>query len=263
MKLSLTAAAVAFAIACITAPATAQDWPGGARGAVVLTYDDAMLSQLDTAIPALDARGLRATFFLSNVRQADLPRWRAAAAEGHELANHTLFHACAAATFPADPRYTTEAYTVGEMLREIEQANVLLAAIDGRDRHGMATPCGQSTAGGADYLEALRAAGLVTYVRGVSADPADLSADVATMDRMHVPAKAFDGDPTGAELIAWVRQVIDGGGMAVLLFHGVGGEHLPVSAEAHAELLDWLAAHRDEVWTTTLQDAFDRADGRP
>lgn len=127
----------------------------------------------------------------------------------------------------------------------------------------MATPCGQSTAGGVDYLEALRSTGLVTYVRGVSADPADLATNVATMDRMHVPAKAFDADATGAELIAWVRQAVDGGGMAVLLFHGVGGEHLPVSAQALTELLDWLAAHRDEVWTTTLQDAFDRAEARP
>lgn len=249
----------ALAVACLATPAMAQDWPGGARGAVVLTYDDAMPSQLTTAIPALDARGLKGTFFLSNVKPADVPRWRAVAAEGHELANHTLFHPCAAATFPADPRYTTEAYTVGEMLREIEQANTLLTALDGRDRHGMATPCGQSTAGGVDYLESLRAAGLVTYVRGVSAEPADLAVDVSAMDPMHVPAKAFDADVTGAEMIAWVRQTIDGGGMAVLLFHGVGGEHLPVPAEAHAELLDWLVAHRAEVWTTTLQEAMDRA----
>jgi len=36
-------------------------------------------------------------------------------------------------------------------------------------------------------------------------------------------------------------MAVEGGGLTVLLFHGVGGEHLPVSAEAHAELLDWLA----------------------
>ena len=258
MKSSLISL-MALAVACVAAPVMAQAWPGGARGAVALTYDDAMPSQLNNAVPALEARGLKGTFFLSNVRAADVPRWRAVAAQGHELANHTLFHPCAAATFPADPRFTTEAYSVGEMLREIDQANVLLTAIDGRQRHGMATPCGQSTAGGVDYLEALRAAGLVTYVRGVMADPADLSADVAAMDRMHVPARGFDADVTGAELIAWVQQAIDGGGMAVLLFHGVGGEHLPVSDAAHIELLDWLAAHRAQVWTAPLQEVLDRA----
>lgn len=248
-----------FLALAATGPAMANDWPGGARAAVVLTYDDAMPSQLAIALPALDARGLKATFFLSNLRQADVPHWRAAAASGHELGNHTLFHACAAATFPADARYTTEAYTPSEMLREIEQANVLLTAIDGRGRHGMATPCGQSSAGGVDYLEALRASGLVTYVRGVSVETGDLSADVSAMDPMRVPAKAFDETVTGAELIAWVQQAVEGGGLTVLLFHGVGGEHLPVSADAHAELLDWLAAHRDLVWTTTLQDALAHA----
>lgn len=261
---SLALISLAFAsLLAAAGPAAANDWPGGARAAVVLTYDDAMESQLAVAVPALDARGLKATFFLSNVRQADLPRWRAVAAGGHELANHSLFHACAAATFPADPRYTTEAYTVGEMLREIEQANVLLTAIDGRERHGMATPCGQSAAGGVDYLEALRTAGLVTYVRGVFVQPEELRAEVASMDRMRIPARGFDADVTGAELIAWVQQAVDGGGMAVLLFHGVAGEHLPVSAEAHTELLDWLAAHRDTVWTTTLQEALDHAGARP
>lgn len=264
MKLSFLSGVLAFAAVLVGAgAATANDWPGGARAAVVLTYDDAMASQLETAIPALDARGLKATFFLSNVRQGDLPRWRAAAGEGHELGNHTLFHACAAATFEADPRYVTEAYTVASLLREIEQANVMLAAIDGRERHGMATPCGQSTAGGVDYLEALRASGLVTYVRGVSVETSDLGAEVAALDRMHIPAKAFDADVTGAQLIAWVEQAVEGGGLTVLLFHGVGGEHLPVSAQAHAELLDWLAAHRDRVWTTTLQDALDHAAAQP
>ncbi|RZJ32542.1 MAG: polysaccharide deacetylase [Brevundimonas sp.] len=259
VKLATLTAAISCALSLCAGPAMANDWPGGARAAVVLTYDDAMPSQLETAIPALDAHGLKATFFLSNLRQADLPRWRAVAGEGHELANHTLFHACTAATFEADPRYVTEAYTIGSLLREIEQANVLLTAIDGRDRHGFATPCGQSTAGGLDYLEALRTSGLVTYVRGVSVEDADLGAEVAAVDRMRIPAKAFDADVTGAELIDWVRKAVDGGGLTVLLFHGVGGEHLPVSAEAHAELLDWLAAHRDLVWTTTLQDALDHA----
>jgi len=255
---------LAFAsLLSVSGPAAANDWPGGAKAAVVLTYDDAMESQLAVAVPELDARGLRATFFLSNVKQADLPRWRAVAAEGHELGNHSLFHACAAATFPADPRYTTEAYTVGEMLREIEQANVLLTAIDGRERHGMATPCGQSTAGGVDYLEALRAANLVTYVRGVFVQPEELGAEVAGMDRMRIPARGFDADATGADLIAYVQQAVDGGGMAVLLFHGVAGEHMPVSAQAHTELLDWLAAHKDLVWTTTLQEALDHAAPRP
>lgn len=255
--------ALGLGLTLFASAASATDWPEQTRAVVVLTYDDAAPSQLDNAVPALEAAGLRGTFFLSGFKPADVPRWRAVAAAGHELGNHTIFHPCSAASFPADPRFTSEAYTPASMLKEIEQQNTLLTALDGRDRHGMATPCGQSLAGGVDYLEALRAANLVTYVRGVFAGPAELAADVSTMDPMHVPARGFDENVTGAELIAHAEQALAGGGMAVFLFHGVGGDHLQVSLEAHAELVAWLAAHRDEVWTTTLQEAMDWAKAHP
>ncbi len=255
--------AIALSLACGVSTASATQWPNGAKAAVVLTYDDALGSQLDHAIPALDAAGFKATFFLSGVKQVDIPRWRAAAAEGHELGNHTLFHPCAAANFPADPRFTAEAYTPASMLREIEQQNVLLAALDGRPRHGFATPCGQSQAGGVDYLEALRAANLVTYVRGVVVTPEDLRADVARIDPMHVPARGFPEGVTGAELIDFARQAQAGGGMAVFLFHGVGGDYLQVSDAAHDQLIDWLKTRPGDVWVTTLQNALDWARSHP
>ncbi|RZJ97765.1 MAG: polysaccharide deacetylase [Brevundimonas sp.] len=243
-------------------PAQATEWPNGARAAVVLTYDDAATSQLDHAVPALDAAGFKGTFFLSAPKPADVERWRAVAAEGHELGNHTIFHPCSAASFPAPARYTSEAYTIDEMLKEIEQMNVTLTALDGRPTHGMATPCGQSVAGGVDYLEALRAASLVTYVRGVNVTPADLRADVGTMDPMHVPARGFPVGVTGPQLIELAQGAVEGGGMAVYLFHGVGGDHLQVTLEAHQALIDWLKANPD-VWVTTLQGAMDWAKAHP
>lgn len=75
--------------------------PGGARssafpgGVVSVTYDDGFDSHLDLAIPALNARGLRGTFYLTleNVR-ARAAEWQQIAARGHELANHTVTHPC-------------------------------------------------------------------------------------------------------------------------------------------------------------------------
>ncbi|TFI57361.1 polysaccharide deacetylase [Sphingomonas parva] len=256
----LAAAAWLLGLA-VTAQAT--EWPNGAKAAVVLSYDDALTSQLDHALPLLDAAGFKASFFLANVKEADVPRWRAAAAAGHELGNHTIFHACSAASFPADPRYTSEAYTVPSMLKEIAQQNVLLAALDGRARHGMATPCGQSVAGGTDYLEPLRAAGLVTYVRSVEASPDDLRRDAARIDPMRVPARGFPETVSGSELIAFAEQARSGGGMAVYVFHGIAGDYLQTSDAAHKALIGWLAAHRKEVWVTTLQAALDWARTHP
>jgi peptidoglycan/xylan/chitin deacetylase (PgdA/CDA1 family) len=193
-----TLLALALSLVCGVPAVSATKWPDGARAAVVLTYDDALDSQLDKAVPVLDAAGLKATFFLVGVKLADVPRWRAVAAKGHELANHTIFHPCPASSYPADSRYTSEAYTPGSMLKEIEQQNVLLTALDGKPTHGFASPCGQTMAGGVDYLEALRAAKLVTYVRGVYTAPDDLRADVGRMDPMHVPSRGFGEGTTGA-----------------------------------------------------------------
>ena len=254
-----TLLALALSLVCGVSAASATQWPNGAKAAVVLTYDDALDSQLDHAVPALDAAGFKATFFLAGVKLADVARWRAVAAEGHELANHTIFHPCPASTLTSERRYTSEAYTPASMLREIEQQNVLLTALDGKPTHGFASPCGQTMAGGVDYLAALRAAKLVTYVRGVYTSPDDLRADVGRIDPMHVPSRGFPEGVAAAQLVDFAKQAEAGGGMAVYLFHGVGGDYLQVSDSAHRELIAWLAAHRSEVWVTTLQGALDWA----
>ena len=126
-----------LAIVFVAAPAHAEppvaSWPDGARAAIVLTYDDALPSQLDIAMPQLDASGLRGTFFLKGtLAPADLPRWRAAAAAGHELGNHSIYHPCPAASYPAESQYHAENYRVATMLREIGVMNTLLLDIDGR-----------------------------------------------------------------------------------------------------------------------------------
>jgi len=255
--------ALALGLICAVPAAAGTNWPNGAKAAVVLTYDDALDSQLDHAVPVLDAAGFKGTFFLTGLKLAAIPRWRAVGAEGHELANHTIFHPCPASKFSTDVRYTSEAYTPASMLREIEQQNVLLTALDGKPTHGFATPCGQSMAGGQDYLEALRAAKLVTYVRGVYTSLDDLRADVGRIDPMHVPSRGFDEKVTGAQLIDFAKEAEAGGGMAVYLFHGVAGDYLQVSDTAHRELIAWLADHRGEIWVTTLQGALDWARAHP
>jgi len=256
----------ALAVFALASPGQAADpeerWPNGAKAAIVLTYDDALTSQLDNAVPALDEAGFKGTFFLSNVKQVDVPRWRQAAMGGHELGNHTIFHACPASVYPTEPRNTAEAYTVPSILKEIEQQNVLLTALDGKERHGLATPCGASLAGGVDYIEALRAADLVDYVRAAGASGEEVRVGLPGGDVMHVPARGFPDDVTGAELIAYAEQARRGGGMAVFLFHGVAGDYLQVSDAAHRELIAWLAEHRDELWVTTLAEAVERAEAR-
>ena len=64
-----------------------------------LSYDDALNSQLDNAVPELAKHGFRATFYLTLSSPAFVKRqaeWQQLAAAGHELGNHTIHHACQA-----------------------------------------------------------------------------------------------------------------------------------------------------------------------
>ncbi|MBC7918054.1 MAG: polysaccharide deacetylase family protein, partial [Rhodoferax sp.] len=129
-------------------------WPNGAKAAVSLAYDDALNSQLDNAIPALNTAGLKGTFYLvlsSDVVRTRMPEWRAAAARGHELGNHTLFHQCSRSA-PDRSWVTSEndldKTSAGQMVVQIRVGNSMLNAIDGKDKRTFAAPCGEAVAAG-------------------------------------------------------------------------------------------------------------------
>ncbi len=125
----------------LPAGACANRWPKGKIAAVALTYDDALHSQLDVAIPQLDAAGFKGTFFLDgDITPADMLRWRKAQRSGHELGNHSLFHPCPRAMLPDRKNYLTENYDVDRMLGEIAAMNNVLFGIDGADNRAR-TPC--------------------------------------------------------------------------------------------------------------------------
>lgn len=75
------------------APVNVLPW-NGHRGAVTFTFDDALGSQIKHVLPALEKRGIRATFFLvGSGIGSNRATWIQAARAGHELGNHTLTHA--------------------------------------------------------------------------------------------------------------------------------------------------------------------------
>jgi peptidoglycan/xylan/chitin deacetylase (PgdA/CDA1 family) len=252
---------VALVLACGLAAAEYAPpgfaWPGGARAAVVLSYDDGIDAHLDRAAPDLDAAGLRGTFFVTGHSPSlakRLPEWRALAARGHELGNHTIFHPCirqpagGAARAWVRPEYALESYSVERMRDEAAAMNATLAALDGEGVHTFAYPCVDATAGGQSYVDALRP--LFLAARG---GDGRIASNADALDPMLVPSFMVQNVPA-AELVAFAQKALDAGGLAVFMFHGVGGGHdIDVSREAHRELVAWLAARRQEVWTDTFR----------
>src|SRR5262245_1839320 len=95
----------------------------GKKCAVVITYDDAINEHLDHAIPVLDSLGLKATFYVtafSSSMQTRLNEWKKLAVNGHELANHTLYHPCIGGPGKEwlRPEYDMRNYTVQRMIDE-------------------------------------------------------------------------------------------------------------------------------------------------
>jgi len=239
-------------------PAWAQMiWPAGRTSAIVLSYDDALASQLDIAIPQLDAARLKATFFLDgDVTEAEKLRWRKAQRAGHELGNHSYFHPCPQALMPDRPMHYTEKYDVSRMLGEIASMNDVLFSMDGMKTRTYSVPCSQTLVGGVDYTEALRNSRLVRYVRtGGDADESIIS-NPKRLDLFRIPSWGPVDHPDGPHLVAHVTRVQEVHGLGVFQFHGVGGDYLEVSERAHQELIQYLTRH-PEIWVDTFQHVMD------
>ena len=231
----------------------AFSWPNGARAAVSLAYDDALDSQLDIAIPDLDHAGLKGSFYLqlSNPAvQNRMAEWRAAAGHGHELGNHTLFHQCSHSTPDrswVQPQRDLDTTTPEQMRDQALLANTMLDAIDGRKERTFTVPCTDHLAAGTDYVPALRSA--FVAIKGREGD--GVVASMSALDPYEVPILAPVG-LSGKELIAIVQRAVAKGTMVNFTFHGVGGDYLTTSREAHRELLQYLAANRKTIWTDTF-----------
>ena len=224
-------------------------WPGETKAAVCLTYDDGLDCHLDVAMPALDRHGLKGTFYCTGFSYSLYERmedWREMARGGHELGNHTLFHPCHGDRFDwVKPEYDLNSYTFDQLRNELRTANSLLKAIDGNQERSFAYTCGNFTIDGVSFVDSIR--GLFSSARGAG----DILKSMDQVDLYNVPSWGVS-DPTGAELIAYVKEAAEKGTMAVFMFHSVGGGYLNVSAEAHEQLLDYLDQNRDIFWTDTF-----------
>lgn len=232
---------------------TATAWNG--KGcAVVLTYDDGLNVHLTHAIPALDSFGLKGTFYIAdyaNQLSKQISGWRKAAATGHELANHTVWHPCEGglpgrAFVKGD--YDLRLYTVRRMQDEIRTMNNILKAIDGKERRTFAFPCGDAKIHDTAYTDGMKDD--FAGARGVHAE-------MPTMDKVdlyNLPCYAINGQ-SGDEMIALVKQAMQNHTLLIFLFHGVGGEHsLNVSLPAHRRLLQFLNQNQKQIWIAPVLD---------
>lgn len=221
-------------------------WPNAARAAVSLTYDDALRSQLDNAVPALQKHGLHATFFLtgtSPVLQASPESYRALLRAGHELAAHTMNHPCDRALSFVRPGMSLQDYDTQRMEAELEQSIQQLRDLGQAGPLSFAYPCGSTWLGEPpqSYVPSIEKS--FVAARGV----ARALVDLAQPRLFEVPSVM--GDIRAGALITWVEQALEAGTWVVFTFHGVEGDQLSVDAGAHEALLAYLEKNKGRIWT--------------
>ena len=221
-------------------------WPNGASAAVSLTYDDAIPSQLDHAVPALAQHGLVATFFLTGTSptlQASPERYRALLSAGHELASHTMTHPCDRALGFMKPGMALQDFDQPRMDEELAQSVKQLRDLGQTGPLSFAYPCGSTWLGEAhtSYIPSIERS--FSAARGVHP---------SLVDPRHAPlfdVPSIMGNTDAATLTSWVDQAVANHAWLVFTFHGVDGDHLSVTASAHEALLTYLDQHKQTIWT--------------
>jgi peptidoglycan/xylan/chitin deacetylase (PgdA/CDA1 family) len=250
----------ALSVLTLAAPAQASSrrasiWPDGRRAAVSLTYDDGLDSQLDNAIPQLDALGLKATFFVTGENMdARLKDWEAIARQGHEIADHTVTHPC-----------ELKGYSTADFQRrEIGAMEQYLDANFGPGRRRtFAYPCGVTDLGEgsiarrrARYLGLMRAT--FSAARTVEGGPNDPRAAHRDRYRLHAFEPTYDHDEVDLAM-DYVGKAVAKGHWAILVFHEVLEKRLgegDTSIAVHGEILKWITGA--PVWCAPISPVLDR-----
>lgn len=233
-------------------PSAALSWPQDNSGAVSLTFDDARASQIDRGMSILDAYDVKATFYVSPGNVASrLDRWRAAAAAGHEIGNHTLHHPCSG-NFAFARETALEDYTLERMEAELTGANDAIRRLLGVTPTTFAYPCGQKFVG--------RGEGVRSYVplvarhfvvgRGAFDESANdpVFCDLAQVAAMEADRKTFP------QLRQLLDRAADEGRWLLLYGHEVGkaDRHQTVSATALEPLCEYLQRPDSRLWVDTV-----------
>lgn len=268
-----SAAALVVVIACLAPvrPRAAQPvvpaaaggaWPGGARMALSLSFDDGRESQVTRGLPVFARHGTKVTLYVvpSAVERA-LEGWKRAAAAGHEIGNHSLTHSCSG-NFAFSRQKALEEKTVEGMRQELVEANQRIATLLGvPPPRTFAYPCGQTFVGRgratASYVPVI--AELFLAGRGWLDEAAN---DPAYVDL----AQAFGVEMDGKDF-AQIRPLLDEarrtGAWLVLAGHDIGtGGRQTTRVAMLDELLRYAKHPGNGIWVATVADVASHIAGR-
>jgi len=241
-------------------------WPGNCRGAVSLSFDDGLQSQLDIAVPILQEYNLFATFYINpegedwNKRHAP---WRDVALEGHEVGNHTINHTCSRSFASTPDEKSLATTTLDEMEEDILEAERRLSElIPEQSAHTFCYPCYQTYVG--------EGAARQSYVPVIAKHFSAARGQGETgnhpwfCDIHCLNAWTMAGWMSGSDLCGFVDTAVKQERWGILAFHefqhgpgsafspGSYSHEPPLPADNFRKLCDYLDKNRKYIWTDTV-----------
>ncbi len=216
-----------------------------------MSFDDARASQLDAAIPVLDKYGIKATFYVSMGNAAKrVEGWKAVAAAGHEIGNHSMRHPCTG-NFPWSKQKALEDYTLAQMAAELDQASAKIESVLGVPPLTYAYPCGMKYVGRGKHTRSYVPLVAERFLagRGWRDEGAN---DPAFCDPAQLMTIEFDG-LTFEQLKAVVDETAKNGFWLVLCGHDVGpGGRQTTRVETLRAFCEYACDPANGLWVDTV-----------
>jgi peptidoglycan/xylan/chitin deacetylase (PgdA/CDA1 family) len=212
---------------------TVVPW-NGAQSAISLAFDDGVDSQLDIAVPALDAKGLKATFFITEpqITGSRVNDWKNLLLAGHEIGNHSKHH--------YDPNQVTFNDTLG--YDETVGAQTEIAQAMGTTPVSYAYPFTNNNPYLVKYLKDTHLSargGWGNYYMKPSYNP----------DWMNISSQfAWEGGSFNTDYKGWIDTAISQGAWTVLTVHDVGGATTTLPLDQMNLLINYLDSKRSSMW---------------
>lgn len=263
MRIPVNLAAVTLALVVATQPVLIgqpppepSSWPGGARMALSLSFDDGRDSQVTQGLAVLARHGAKVTFFVvPSAVERRLDGWKQAVAAGHEIGNHSLTHSCSG-NFPFSRQKALEDHSVARMREELQTANARITTLLGVTPRTFAYPCGQTFVGRGRSTQSYVPVVAELFLAGRG------WLDEAANDPSYIDLAQTTGVEMDGKDFAEIRPLLDEarktGAWLVLAGHDIGtGGRQTTRIAMLDELLAYARDPSQGIWLATVAEAAD------
>ena len=228
-------------------------WPEGKRAAISLTFDDARQTQITNGMPLFDQYGVKATFYVSlNRLEQEVDAWKAAAAGGHEIGNHTMTHPCSGNFSFVGYDRALEDYTLDAMRSELVESNATIERLLGVTAVSFAYPCGQKYVGRGRNLKSYVPLVAEHFLSGRgwmdewANDPA--FCDMAQLMAMELDGKDFE------QVKQVINRTLANGGWLVFCGHEIADDGRQTTRMATLRALcEYARDPANGIWLDTVE----------